>query len=545
MTRARPSPDRWPDAEEQAGPSPGSAYDAVEYPGHPRPQTHPDRLAAIARLHGVPAASPSCCSYLEVGCGDGANLFPLALAYPGSTFVGIDLSTAAVERGEWMRARLGLRNLSLQVADASTWDPGETRYDYVCAHGFYSWVPAGVRDALLRLCRERLAPAGIAYVSYNALPGCHIRRMVWEMLRHHASRFEEPGQRLRQAYAMLQFLEHGLIGGDAYVATVRAEIKRLVEETDPAVLFHDDLAGINEPVSVTDFVAHAHRAGLEFLAEADYSEMTEEAAPPEIAGKLRQMAEADFLAKEQYLDYLKGRRFRQSLLCRSDAPLRRTADPAAVMALEVAGEVSSTTLPTDLAPGARMQFQGVHGSALTVDHPVAKAALLEIGERYPAAQAVAEVLARARERTGRCDPDDASEDAEALCATLLTGFRLGLVSLTCESPRFAMHAALRPCASVLARAQLEAGSGGVTTLRSGVVRIVDPVTRTLLRLLDGTRDREALLRDLAQELADDPAASPDGQPRLSAGEWRARLGKELEKGLAEALELALLVDEGE
>ncbi|WP_158497806.1 class I SAM-dependent methyltransferase [Pseudoxanthomonas suwonensis] len=524
---------------------PGFAYDAIEYPGHPRPQTHPDRLAAIARLHGVPAAAPSRCSYLEVGCGDASNLFPLALAYPGSRFVGIDLSGAAVERGERMRVRLGLRNLSLQVADASTWDPGGTRYDYVCAHGFYSWVPAGVRDALLRLCRERLAPGGIAYVSYNALPGCHIRRMVWEMLRHHVRRFEEPSQRLRQAYAMLQFLEHGLIGGDAYVATVRAEIKRLLEDTDPAVLFHDDLGEINEPVSVTDFVAHAQRFGLEFLAEADYSEMTEEAAPPEIAAKLRQMAEADFLAKEQYLDYLKGRRFRQSLLCRSDAPLRRTPDPAVVMALEVAGEVSSATQPMDLAPGARMQFRGVHGSALTVDHPVAKAALLEIGERYPGAQTVAAMLACARERVGRVDPGEAGEDAEALCATLLTGFRLGLVGLTCESPRFAVHAGRRPRASALARAQLEAGSDGVTTLRSGVVRIADPVTRMLLRLLDGTRDREALLQDLAQRLADDPMALPDGQPPLSAGEWRVRLGKELERGLAEALGLALLVDERE
>src|SRR3546814_8263827 len=86
------------------------AYDSVDYPGWVRPQSHPSRLAAIARLHGIAAASPTLCRYLEIGCGDGADMLPLALAYPHARFVGIDLSATAIARGEQLRARLGLTN---------------------------------------------------------------------------------------------------------------------------------------------------------------------------------------------------------------------------------------------------------------------------------------------------------------------------------------------------------------------------------------------------------------------------------------------------
>src|SRR5262245_61868406 len=144
-------------------------YDVVSYPGLPQPQAHPARLAAIARLHGIPTASPSQCRLLEVGCGEGANLLACALAYPHSTFVGVDLSKSAINRGEAYQQKLGLTNLRLQAADLTAWQPLEGTYDFIIAHGFYSWVPLAVRDALLALCRDWLAPAGIAYISYNAL----------------------------------------------------------------------------------------------------------------------------------------------------------------------------------------------------------------------------------------------------------------------------------------------------------------------------------------------------------------------------------------
>src|SRR5438552_962028 len=107
------------------------SYDVVSYPGLPQPQAHPSRIAAIARLHAIQSALPSRCKLLEVGCGDGANLLALALAYPEATFIGLDLSQSAINRGEAFRKRLGLSNLTLAAAELTTWQPPSGDFDYI------------------------------------------------------------------------------------------------------------------------------------------------------------------------------------------------------------------------------------------------------------------------------------------------------------------------------------------------------------------------------------------------------------------------------
>lgn len=513
--------------------SPVFAYDVVDYPSHPQPQTHPARLAAIARLHGVPTASPTRCRYLEVGCGEGATLLPLALAYPESTFVGIDLSGVAIARGEALRKAVGLPNLTLAAADLTKWDPGPDRFDYVMAHGFYSWVPPFVRDVLLALCRDRLTPSGVAYVSYNALPGCHIRRMLWEMLRFHVRDITDPQQKISQAIAMIQFLAKGVYQRGAYADLMREELRRLENKAEPFVMFHDDLSDINDPVSITDFVAHARRFGLEFLGEADYFEMTADVAPGGTAGVLHDLARRDVILKEQYLDFLKGRRFRQTLLCRSTAPLRREPDASAVHEFAVVGEIKSEPSPADLAPGVPVQFRGGSGSAVTIDQAAAKTALTRVGQAFPRPVPVAALF-----------PERATSDSDrrAVMEVLTAGYRVGLVDFQLDPPVFAATAGRRPRVSRLVRAQLEAGMDLVTSLRPSVVHMESPITRELVRLLDGTRDQNQLLADLAERAAADPRFTAPGDPQQPAAWWREKLAPQIDDGLASVARMALLED---
>ena len=512
---------------------PAFAYDVVDYPSHPQPQTHPARLGAIARLHAIPTASPARCRYLEVGCGDGATLLPFALAYPESTFVGIDLSAIAIARGEAMRNTLGLSNLALVAGDLTTWDPGPEQFDYITAHGFYSWVPSFVRDALFELCRKRLAPTGLAYVSYNALPGCHIRRMFWDMLRFHVRDIKEPQAKIQESFEFLQFLAQGAVGKGDSPNLLRDEAKRLLDNTHRSVLFHDDLADINDPMTITDFVAHARKFGLEFLAEADYFEMTEDVAPSAV-GLLRGLAARDVVLKEQYLDFLKVRRFRQTLLCRAEAPLNRVADAGAALGFSVVGELAPAAKPADLSPGVAIQFRSGSGSIITVDQHAAKAVLARVGEAFPQPLPARQLIESAAKTEA---------DVEAIIRVLTTGYRVGLVDFQLDPPRFAATAGARPRVSPLARAQLEAGYDLLTSLRPSVVRMENPITRELVRLLDGTRDRTALLADLAGRAAADPRFTAPGDPRQPAEWWRDRLGPQLDGGLESAARLALLVEE--
>src|SRR5580658_8781803 len=140
-----------------------TAYDMIAYPGYAYVQTHPDHIAALARLCGLSPAPIDTCRVLEVGCGDAANLIPMALALPQASFRGFDLAASSIERGEAMVRELDITNLTLQQLDISEAPDRLGEFDYVIAHGFYSWVPQAARDKLMAICRASLAPQGVAF----------------------------------------------------------------------------------------------------------------------------------------------------------------------------------------------------------------------------------------------------------------------------------------------------------------------------------------------------------------------------------------------
>ena len=519
------------------------AYDVVDYPPLIHAAMHPARLAAIARLHGIDASSPAACSLLEVGCGDGLQLLTLAQAYPDSRFVGVDLSEHAVARGERMRHKLGLSNLTLVAADLLEWQPAR-EFDYIVAHGFHSWVPGVVRERLLAVCGKHLAPAGIAYISYNAMPGCHLRRMVWDMLRFHVASIEDAAERMRESRRFLEWLARDVMERGAYGPAVRAEAERLLNETHPAVVFHDDLAAINDPFSLTEFAGQAARHQLAFLAEADYHEMNPALLGAEAQARYHAYCGDDRIANDQYLDFIKGRRFRQSLLCRQAQAFSVSAITDAVLGMDVVGHMRGEMIPdADNRNRDVMRFANPDGAALSTDHAVCKLALARVASMFPAPIAVADLLDTARRETG--SPAPFQEDANALCVTLAKGFELGLLSLQVDAPRFACRAGERPLASPLARLQVDDNAELITNLRPSMVRLDSRPAVELLKLLDGTRDRAAILQALCDRMSeiDMPGEAEGSTVRHDADWWNAQLGPTLEDALALCLRTAMLVEE--
>src|SRR5829696_5245443 len=170
---------------------PDFVYDAVRYSNYPYGQTHPDRLGTVAVLYGLHPPDPFTARVLEIGCGAGGNLIAMAAATPGIRALGFDLAAGPVADGQRAIAEIGLENVELRHGDVrAVTDLGE--FDYVIAHGVYSWIPADARDALLATIREHMVPNGIAYISYNAEPGGYFRRMLRDAGLWHA-RGVDPG----------------------------------------------------------------------------------------------------------------------------------------------------------------------------------------------------------------------------------------------------------------------------------------------------------------------------------------------------------------
>ncbi len=508
-------------------------YDVAPYRGDAFPQAHPDRLATMATLFGLRPAPVERCRLLELGSGDGTHLIAAAFDLPDSSFVGVDLAAAPIARGREAVRDLGLTNVTLRQGDLGALTAADGPFDYVVAHGVYSWVPAGVRDRLLAVCREVLAPQGVAFISYNTYPGCHMRRMLWDMMKFHARGAAGPEEAVGRSADLIRFLSAAHGGGDdGYSVLLRQELGWL-SDADPGQVYHDDLAEVNDPVYFHEFAAHAGRHGLQFLAEADLSYMQDRIYPPEVTGRLRALAAADYERKEQYLDFVKARRFRQTLLCRAETTVDREPPPGRVAAFALASPARPASEAPDLGPGVVEEFRGPSGGVMRTDLPLAKAAMLVLGEAWPRRLPFAELLVLAAARLA--DPGEADADhTAALARVLLATAWSGLVGLHVHVPRLAGKAGERPLASPLARRQLLSGDKAVTLLHT-TVTVSDEVSRRLLLLLDGTRDRTAL-RDALAEQMDVRPGTPDERAAFLAA-----VSRQIDQCLERAAALGLLI----
>jgi protein-L-isoaspartate O-methyltransferase len=482
-------------------------YDTIAYAALPHAVTHPDRLATVATFLGHPTAAPAHCRVLEVGCNDGSNLVPMAVTLPHASFVGCDLSPTAIASGRATVAALGLGNVTLLCEDLATLDPALGPFDFIVAHGVYSWVPAHVRDALFALAQRSLARDGVMFVSFNVLPGCHVRQAAWEMVHHHVDAIADPRARLGAARAIARLIAEGGASQHAADEAVRAELRAMAERSD-SQLFHDDLAVPNDPFYFRDFVAHAARHGLAYLAEAELHTMSGAG----VSANARQfLSTLDAIAREQYLDFMRMRRFRQSLLRRADAQPAAALDPARLAAMHVSadGSLLRAAQAGKVADIARDLDPAAGGGG-----PV-RALLESLVRRAPGTMPLGE----ARELLAR---DASARPLETLLRDAYVG---GVVGLHVQPPPLAIVAGERPLASPLARWQA-ARQDELTSLLHARVRVPDANARRLLSLLDGTRDRAALVA-------------------ATAAAWPAGMRQDAEGFVAHALEqfarLALLI----
>ncbi len=462
-----------------------SLYDAIPYPGHAFPQSHPDRLATLAALHALPAAPPATCRLLEIGCGDGANLLPMAVALPDASFVGFDTSTPAIAAARALAGELALTNVRFETTAIEEFETPPGSYDYVVAHGVFSWVPDPVRDQLLGLCAHALTAQGVAYVSYNALPGARVPQTLYELLELKVGGLPEPAERIAAARRLLTLLS----GPNEQATMLGPEAAALLRQPE-SLLFHDALAPHHEAFFFRDFAARAASHELQYLAEANFLEMQIGFLPEELQTAL--LDGADVLEREQVLDYLKVRRFRQTLLCPAAARLDRSLDAARIAELVVSSPARAFV--EDESMPACVTFEAPGGSRLRTEHELVVAALTSVAGSWPAAVPIARLVG----------DDPAPGDRETLCEALLRCFAGNVVQLGVHPPALAAQPGDTPLASPLARLQARERIS-LANLRHATVKLDDELARRLLMLLDGTRDRAALLAELrgVAELEDD------------------------------------------
>lgn len=296
-------------------------YSELGYKSMPFPYTTPATLEAYAALVGISAPNPKTARVLELGATYGGNIISQALFNPDATFVGIELSQEQVEKGNEVIANAGLTNVSLIQSDIASIGSEIGTFDYIIAHGVYSWVDDGVKEALLRLIDEHLAEDGIAYVSYNTYPGWHTVDEVRQLMMF--------SNRDKTQFNHKEKVLHGKTVGSIVGSQILKydNLKernskflgalRSVMQKDEYYVGHDHLEPNNDPVYFYQFNDHLGTHNLAYLCDADLTLSMVRSFDADIADTLDKLALNDHVAQEQYLDFMLDTTFRKSIICKA------------------------------------------------------------------------------------------------------------------------------------------------------------------------------------------------------------------------------------
>lgn len=517
-----------------------STYDELPYKSQPFSESHPDHLATLGRLFGLNPAPVTKCRVLELGCASGGNLIPMAFQLPDSEFVGVDLSRRQVDMAHKAIQDLGLHNIRIVHASIPDIDESWGTFDYIICHGVYSWVPAEVQDKILAVSADNLAPQGISYVSYNTYPGWHMREMIRHMMCYHADQFEDTGRRIGQARALVDFLASSVYTGDYYGSLLKDELDSIKDHPD-WYLFHDHLEVVNAPIYFYQFIERAEKKGLQYLAETDFSTMLTSGFPEETAKTLKQIS-PNIIRTEQYMDFLRNRFFRQTLLCHKNLTPNRALGATSLEGFLIASALRPDSAVVDLSPGIKQNFRTPEARVISTDFPLTKAALVVLGECWPRAIELNALYTAARQRLVDTSCSDGSQDERTLLlGDLLHCYIANTVELHTWQADFTVNVSERPKISSLAAYQATLDHSTVNQRHE--MGELDVFARKLIGFLDGSRDRSELLKALRHSVEKgDLAFRHDGNPVIAESALEQLLEKALDETLRRFANLALLVE---
>jgi methyltransferase-like protein len=472
-------------------------YDAVPYSVGTFAQSGPDRLGTIGRIFGMTPAPPNNCIVLELGCASGGNLIPMALLYPNSRFVGIDLSQRQIEEGVAVVNDLKLTNVELKHLSILDVSAALGTFDYIIAHGVYSWVPPAVQEKTLSILRDHLNPGGIGYISYNTYPGWHLRSSIRDILLFHVRDISDPTQRLEKAREVLEFFSRITPNAAASSSAMAEEMKQLLKTPD-TYLMHEYLDDFNLPLHFHEFVRRAGEKNLQYLAEADASTMSPMRFGAETVKSLQSMC-SDRISLEQNMDFLRHRMFRQTLLCHAQAALTEAPQVEAVREFFIASALKGESAVVDVLSDRREVFADPGRPKIATASVILKAGLMCLSERWPLPTAFTELIERVGQKLSRAV---SSAESDELAEGLLNSYMGGVVEFSRMPPAFVTTVSERPAASPYARLRAATGNGA-TNMRLENLSLTD-ASRTVLCQLDGTHDRNYLTTAVAKWLATQP-----------------------------------------
>jgi SAM-dependent methyltransferase len=428
---------------------------------------------------------------LELGCASGGSLIPLAYRHPESECVGVELSRVQAEAGARFISHMGLANVRILHGDLAALPNDIGQFDYIIAHGVFSWVPPSVQDALLELCRQHLTASGVAFISFNVAAGWEKFMPLREALMRRTASGLPANRRYQQARAVLDELE--MTETDPALQKEIAYLKTAA----PSYLFHEYLAEFNAPMTFTDFAVRLDAHELRYVGEAGPRRAVVELE--DAWGLIPESMAGRWLDAEAALDDVLTTRFRRALVCRDDAPFAQPPRAEALTGLAFYADITSEE-EIDLDTDTEQAFVNPAGNTFPVAAPLAKAAMMALSLAYPNALSYESLRAAAQSVMAELGAQKEQDEAQFLDALFQLVMLHGVMP-TVSDRHLPAEPGERPCAHALARLQA-ATPGWVVSGARHVAMDMDAPGRELLTLLDGSHTLDELATLMHARLLD-------------------------------------------
>ncbi|MBL8630380.1 MAG: class I SAM-dependent methyltransferase [Rhodospirillaceae bacterium] len=337
---------------------------------------NPRRLGLAVLANGfAPLNCDAPYTYMELGFGQGVSLVMLAAANPHAQFYGVDLLPEHVEHARGLATAAGVTNLHLfQISFADLTAQDWPAFDLIAMHGVWTWVAANYRADILRLVDAKLKPGGLAYVSYNTLPGWAAMEPVRELLKAEYDRANGTlPERVKTALMNVRAVEKAQPIYFRANPTVSMRLEHM-EKENPAYLAHEYLNAAWAPFYFEDVSREFESIGLPYVASGNLQDNVGDiAVKPEAKALYAEMTTT--LQRETLKDVLNNKQFRRDVYMRGP----RTLSDAALTEAMACTRFAALMKPSDLA-AAKLTTEG---ATLTLNAPVHRAFLkaLEAGPR--------------------------------------------------------------------------------------------------------------------------------------------------------------------
>lgn len=322
---------------------PTASVPRVAYPEVFVPETSPFDLSLVAAWSGYSSpATEGGFRFLDIGCGPGLSTCLLAASCPEGRFVGIDLLEEHVEAARNTASSGGLENARFIRSDVRDWRELDLpSFDFITLHGLYSWVSPDARTEIVALLGDRLRPGGLAYVSYNALPGWGSVAAIRDYFLEEAGGLTvDPTVRAEAVRDRLRELRD--LGAPIFDECY--PIARMVDvllDADPRYIAHEFLAEHSRPFHLADVSGAMAAVGLRYVGNCDrIPNYPPWAAPEAFLPMLEEIG--DRVKRETRVDFIVNRCFRRDLYRREGA--RGDRDPLEELLFGL------TALPTEIPP---------------------------------------------------------------------------------------------------------------------------------------------------------------------------------------------------